>query len=540
MDRAASDEPGRVGVWGRQGLLEPEVSFEWAKGHSMSDVVRQPALAYWLVDPEKHFLFKAAEVADLAGWQPSEVSARVASLVTVRWKAHACDRCGNGGPPVQNRTELASLRRAHRRAGYTCQECESLEREERARQQRAQAQEATLKRERLLRDAQQQYGLWDGDPLCVQDLDFKSLVCLLALFRRPLDDDLTRTLPLEDWPNTDSYAPAALDEDEILHQLCMSGYLLVHPESSIDAFDYTATGRVGFFIQRTSFTAPGVGPTRKRNVELVKDIHAALKDPWPAIWRKEALDFTKELLLAEAIDYLVYCLKERDFTFTVGERTRQVLGRALELFCLGAVYNFIWAAATNASDFYQRKRVPKLQAANTVVGAIERRLEKAMAEHWDVKAYRRMWQLPWSVLSETLLVGTLALPDPMTATIRDIEEAIANHRLKGLAASGWVDERRPTWGQLVREEPLLGELEALALSLRDLAPTPGKSKHESAVAAWEGLDGFEGIFSRIKRLVGWDRYEEPAEDLAGGRSFLWSSQAYEVAIQHLENVTFEE
>jgi hypothetical protein len=51
------------------------------------------------------------------------------------------------------------------------------------------------------------------------------------------------------------------------------------------------------------------------------------------------------------------------------------------------VYSFIWRAAKDAAAFYVRERVTKRHAANTVVGAIERSAERAVANGWDVKDF---------------------------------------------------------------------------------------------------------------------------------------------------------
>jgi hypothetical protein len=277
-------------------------------------------------------------------------------------------------------------------------------------------------------DAASVFALRDEPELVVQELDFRLATILLALFRRPVDDNLARTLPLSSW--SDPFAPQHAAGVDLLNDLWEADLIRVHPGSSLDAFGWTDNGTVGFYIPNASFTAPGSGPSGPTNARLVAELHNAMSEPWSELWRREALAFVKEILLAEALDYLVYGLKEHGFEFKVGERTRQVAGRALESFSLGAVYSFIWRAVRDAAAYYQRGGIPKAQAANSVVVRIEALAERASAEGWDVKPYGRLAQLPWSVLSETLFVGVLSVSNLMAARMCDFQQATDRHGLR--------------------------------------------------------------------------------------------------------------
>ena len=73
--------------------------------------------------------------------------------------------------------------------------------------------------------------------------------------------------------------------------------------------------------------------------------------------------------------------------------------------------NFIWRAAKDAAAFYVRNKVSKDHAAKTVVGSIERQIERALANEWNVTAYRRNYNYPQSVLSRTLYSTVLKTDD---------------------------------------------------------------------------------------------------------------------------------
>jgi len=90
----------------------------------------------------------------------------------------------------------------------------------------------------------------------------------------------------------------------------------------------------------------------------------------------------------------------------MGEKTRHVVANAINDFSIGQVYSFIWRASKDAAAFYVRERVTKTHAANTVVGAIERSAERAVANGWDVKDYRRDRRVPETPLVQVFAAST--------------------------------------------------------------------------------------------------------------------------------------
>lgn len=58
-----------------------------------------------------------------------------------------------------------------------------------------------------------------------------------------------------------------------------------------------------------------------------------------------------------------------------------------------------------------RSNTPKAQAANSVVGGIERKFERYLANNWEIKAFRRDFRLPISIVSQVLFNTTLHTDD---------------------------------------------------------------------------------------------------------------------------------
>jgi len=115
------------------------------------------------------------------------------------------------------------------------------------------------------------------------------------------------------------------------------------------------------------------------------------------------------MALWECIEYLIFTLAEHRLELNPGEKTLEMFSHLLERYSVSQIYSFIWRASKDAAAFYVRERVTKQHAANTVVGTIQRMAEKADAEGWEVKGYRRDFRLPQSLMSEVLYNAVLKI-----------------------------------------------------------------------------------------------------------------------------------
>ena len=73
-------------------------------------------------------------------------------------------------------------------------------------------------------------------------------------------------------------------------------------------------------------------------------------------------------------------------------------------------------------DRLVRENASKLHAANTVPGFIQRAAERAIAEDWSVKPFRRNFEVPLSVISQVLFTTALKLPEDGLSTIPPSDE----------------------------------------------------------------------------------------------------------------------
>lgn len=146
----------------------------------------------------------------------------------------------------------------------------------------------------------------------------------------------------------------------------------------------------------------GIDANRTR--QFISMLENTLRNPElrPMSWHHETLPLWQKVAFHECIEYLELSMDERDFELQAGPKTHSVIENSLQVFSVSQIYNFMWGAVRDAADFLVTKKVPRSHAANTVPGSIQRKSERAQAEGWDVKRFRRDRNRPQTIVSEVL------------------------------------------------------------------------------------------------------------------------------------------
>lgn len=119
----------------------------------------------------------------------------------------------------------------------------------------------------------------------------------------------------------------------------------------------------------------------------------------------------RDVAVAECLEYLEYQLSEYKLTESTGPKTTIVIQEALKHFSVSQTFNFIWVAVKDAAAYYQKDRVTKKHAVNSISGSIQRRLEKTIAEEKEIKGFRRDFNLPQSIYADLVYTRALKLGD---------------------------------------------------------------------------------------------------------------------------------
>jgi hypothetical protein len=368
---------------------------------------------YWQLDDEGNFVGTVQQIADDHGLSQYELRETVKAHCTARSTDSACERCGS--PFIYtSRTDYQSpsfrRRSPHRQL---CQDCDA----EVAEQRRLEQERARAKREAELRRQQEDQRVvilntFSGvpeQPVDPRDLSLEDTVFLLSVVRFGATEDFGEIRPLESVEG--ALTPTANLTEAVVTHLYDRRLIDIHPGSDVAAFVFENERVRGYYHRLVSWRL-FAGRNLDENLEIVSALENAFAtQDWPDAWQDEWLPLWRKIALHECLEYLDVCMQDRGFDFNPGKKTMMVFNRLLDSYSVAQAYNMIWGAARSAADFYVRKNPPKQQAANSVIGGIQRRVERARDEGWNVKAYRRDFRCPRSMVSHVLFSTALQMGD---------------------------------------------------------------------------------------------------------------------------------
>lgn len=238
------------------------------------------------------------------------------------------------------------------------------------------------------------------------NISFENKVYLGAICRVLLKENL-----YELYKFTQYYPKITPSEKFLKHiykSLTKENILTVSPFSSIDAFveDYEDFPHQ-YYIYEVEYC---LNISFDNKNDQVFDV-ILNPDYYSEKLSKEAFVLWKKIAIEECIEYLLYQLKKVGFVFSPGDKTYKVFDSILNDFSVAQVYGIIWKSVAEASRLYLEKRISKSHAANSVIGSCERYADRAKINNWDLFAYKRIPDLPQSILSEFFFYKVLKIGD---------------------------------------------------------------------------------------------------------------------------------
>lgn len=349
--------------------------------------------AYWEVDAEYVFVHSVSDLATLYNAGKSKIPKVVQEACVAYVSDWKCSSCGSPFA-LRSRSDLAPLRSRLLDGSYKLEKgvCSVCAQKQRA----AEIEQARLQREQAQRDIRQR--IRDTFPLSARKpIDFDSLTLTDAVYLisilRGAQENFEKIRPLQEFDQP--LAPGEL-ASEIVGHLQKRKLLYIHPET--EAFSFAEDDFSRYYTHRTSFATPPIEPSKS----LIAELHKFIGKEWSEEWCSEGVVLWKRVALAECLEYFLFCLEEHNFEFNPGDKTIQYFEFALEHFSTARVFRLVWQSVTGAAAFYQRGSVPKRQAANMASSAIQRNAEKALAEKWEVKPFRRNYKCPQTIVSDVL------------------------------------------------------------------------------------------------------------------------------------------
>lgn len=237
-----------------------------------------------------------------------------------------------------------------------------------------------------------------------EDLDLRMAVALLALARtcsfvevdgENPDDDLYLNLgPLEAAPIP--YAPTIDLGRDLIREMIGQGLIGISDLGMNDAFEFLDGKVRGYYPEKVYWVL-----TVEDAVHLLDEITRLAGDAalWPSSWPEAVYNLWFELALAECKQYFRHAAGVRGLP-VAGEKSTDIMLRTLlQNFSVSQCYRIIWSGGQRAADFMVRTRCNKQHAANYMIGECQRWADRALAEKWEVKHFKRNFDLPRSSLS---------------------------------------------------------------------------------------------------------------------------------------------
>jgi hypothetical protein len=238
----------------------------------------------------------------------------------------------------------------------------------------------------------------------VNELDLRSAVSLLALIRACLFSDHPSHEPLDASEMTLNaleeatipYTPRGNLSDQLIENLRKMRLIEFSANSTPDALTLE-NGRLVSFI-----------PSKVRWTLLMPEPHtyfeelvfvAETQSRWPTHWEADVHDVWLEIALAECKEYCAHINAERGLPEPGAKSLDSMLRNLLQNYSVAQCYQVLYVSAQRAVDFWVRTRCNKRHAANYMIGECQRRADRARAENWEVKPFRRNFDLPRSSLS---------------------------------------------------------------------------------------------------------------------------------------------
>lgn len=233
------------------------------------------------------------------------------------------------------------------------------------------------------------------EPIKVDDISFRDAVHLVALARVGLLEDSDEIQALREH----SHALRCTQESglSIVRELYERELVDLSFANAPGQITTDAEGRLDSDWAEVRLQLQ-LGRDAEESITVLRNMEARLgrRSAWPDHWKHEALPLWYELALDEVLPYLAMRLRDHHYEPRFGEKTIHVFRSLLERHSVYEIFNFIWGGVRDAASYQVRHSVSRRQAANAVLGNCQRRAERAIAEGWIVKHFRRDPKVPQS------------------------------------------------------------------------------------------------------------------------------------------------
>ncbi|OYQ89096.1 hypothetical protein B9T10_07305 [Wohlfahrtiimonas chitiniclastica] len=347
---------------------------------------------YWELETEERFKYKVSEIANMMGIKPIQISSLMKESCVVYSNTVYCIECEQPYE-LSNRTDYSSHHRY--RNAWKCAACIQDE------------QDNILNiRQKQIDDLIERTQTGSID---ISDLSLKQCAYLLALIRHSSDEMLVKFHAISK-NKAEQLMPHPNLPGDLIRFLYKSDVISLSDDSPQNAFHFTGDELTTFSLIDSVWQIE-----LEEGVSLgyfLKQIENLLLDSeFIDAYKEDFYELLIEISLMECIAFLEYNLDEHNLPFNPGEKTKAIFIQLLGVYSVAQIYTFIWRACKDAAAYYMKGGISKQQAANSVVGNIQRQYERAIANDWNIGPFKRNYNLPQSILSQVVFNFMLRTDD---------------------------------------------------------------------------------------------------------------------------------
>lgn len=254
-------------------------------------------------------------------------------------------------------------------------------------------------------------------PKPLHEMSLEVAIGLLAAIRVGGDEGLSCLVPVRRF--TQSLSPGGKDDIAILSSLYGAGALLPSAESPGSAFEWSNGELKAFTTSAVMWVWPAGDGTTLTDAHDELEWYLADRARWPDHWDAELRELSRKVAVDECVEYLIVSLDDHKLHFKPGAKTASIIHHLLHDFSIGQVHNMSWRAARDSAAYSVRAGVARAQAANSALGSMQRFGEAALANRWEVKAFRPDRRCPQSMISQILFQKALRIGDAYLTTRLD-------------------------------------------------------------------------------------------------------------------------
>lgn len=234
------------------------------------------------------------------------------------------------------------------------------------------------------------------NPKKYEELSLYEKLYLSSVAREGLDENMEKIKPIKNFIR--KISPTKSYNSNILNLLINNNILHVHPDSEISSFVDDENFPNKFYIYEVYYYINVSSDKYNYRKLMERIINPRKEDVKGSV--ETYYNLWIEIALEECKEYLTYNMNSVGFNFSIGDKTISLFKDLLKNFSVGQIYCIIYKGVTNATRYYQEKKITKKQAANSVISYCRNYGERAVINGWDIKPFNRLKNKPHSLISE--------------------------------------------------------------------------------------------------------------------------------------------